>query len=79
MDDRKRTFLQVTQKHEATEELKARRLPLTYCPVNERPHLTRVRVTRVSIPGSSLCLPRICAVNLVFRKLYILDATVERR
>jgi len=28
MDDRKRTYLQVTQKHEATEELKARRLPL---------------------------------------------------
>jgi len=29
VDDRKRTNLQVTQKHEATEELKARRLPLT--------------------------------------------------
>jgi len=29
VDDRKRTYLQVTQKHEATEELKARRLPLT--------------------------------------------------
>jgi len=29
MEDRKRTYLQVTQKNEATEELKARRLPLT--------------------------------------------------
>ena len=28
VDDRNRTYLQVTQKHEATEELKARRLPL---------------------------------------------------
>jgi len=28
-DDRKRTYLQVTQKHEVTEELKARQLPRT--------------------------------------------------